>query len=344
MELSERPDHPFVLFNLGMTYADMEQPERAINFLKRCLLVSSADESHVRKAYALLVGCLTQINGDEEARRILVRGRQLYPDDPELLFRLGILEQRAKNYPCAIAAYEDAIQVRGTRYFASRDWGISGHKARHNLAGIYCELGRFDLAELQWRIALSQQPNYREGWRGLVEVLLRQRKEVALEVEIEAKRECGFATDELACASARLAIARGQIDNAIEFLDTAIERDESAIEPLRLKCQLLFEYSTPDRAVAALINLCRHTPNDGAAWHNLGMAYQRAGCVTSAVTCFEKSLSIRPDSVQTRVQLDSAQDTLTRMDSSRGDWHAAQKRAPQAADESRAVLAQMITS
>ncbi|MDA1055316.1 MAG: hypothetical protein O3C40_33260 [Planctomycetota bacterium] len=37
-ELERRPEHPFVLFNLGMTYADMDEHASAIEFLSRCVV------------------------------------------------------------------------------------------------------------------------------------------------------------------------------------------------------------------------------------------------------------------------------------------------------------------
>ena len=312
MELTDRPDHPFVLFNLGMTYADMDESKTAVDFLKRCLLCSSPEESHVRKAYALLVGCLLQFDRDEEARRILGRGRELFPNDSELLFRLGILEQRAKNYENAIAAYQGALDDHGDRHFSSRDRGITGYKARHNLAGVYRELGRLDHAELQWRLALSEQPGYCDGWRGLVDALLDQRKYTTLEVEIDTARGGELPGEELACASARLATRRGNVNSAIEVLDAAISAGENIVEPLRLKCQLLFEQSAVDEAIVALESLCQLSPRDGAAWHNLGTAYQRAGREVMAVDCYQRSLAVRPDSETTSMQLDRAQQALSR--------------------------------
>lgn len=40
-EFQDRPDHPFVLYNLGMTYADAEEYPQAIGYLNRCLEVSA---------------------------------------------------------------------------------------------------------------------------------------------------------------------------------------------------------------------------------------------------------------------------------------------------------------
>ncbi len=68
-ELADSPNHPFVLFNLGMTYADAKRYDEAIGYLERCLAVSVPEESHVRKAFALLVSSLSQANRHDDAWR-----------------------------------------------------------------------------------------------------------------------------------------------------------------------------------------------------------------------------------------------------------------------------------
>src|SRR5205085_1992383 len=54
LDLEERPDHPFVLFNLGMTDHYGGEHEAAVSWLRRCIAVSPSGQSHLRKAYALL--------------------------------------------------------------------------------------------------------------------------------------------------------------------------------------------------------------------------------------------------------------------------------------------------
>jgi tetratricopeptide (TPR) repeat protein len=339
MERAEQPEHPFVLFNLGMTYADMDQSQQAVEYLKRCLIASTPEESHVRKAYALLVGCLVAMDKDEEAWPILGRGRELFPEDAELLFRQGILEQRAKNYEQAIESYLGALNNRGERHFSSRDSGITGYKARHNMASIYREMGRPELAELQWRLSLVERPSYQDGWRGLVDTLLDQNKHVTLDVEIETAKEREDLADEITGAAARLAAKRGNIETALRMLDQALEEASHHVELLRLKCQLAFEHATAEVAVAALEELCRRTPDDGAAWHNLGTAYHRSGCNALAEISYQKSLALRPDSVSTVVQLGCVHEALGRHDAARrareaasriGTKHPAVEEAPSA--------------
>ena len=183
--LHERPDHPFVLFNLGMTHAELGQHETAVAHLRRCLAVSDPGESHVRKAHALLVASLQRQGHLEEAWDACRVGREQFPADPELLFRLGMLAHALGRLEEAEQAYRDALANRDRRHFSSVDPAIIGYKTRHNLALVYQSLGREDLAELQWRHVIAEVPGFRSGHSGLVDTLLRQRKYHAAEIEIE---------------------------------------------------------------------------------------------------------------------------------------------------------------
>jgi tetratricopeptide (TPR) repeat protein len=136
-DLADRPEHPFVLFNLGMTYDDMGQHREAEIWLRKSLAVSDPGESHVRKVYALLASSLDRQGKSHEAHEICRRGLELFPEDEELLFRLGILEHRAQNLEAAIRSFRTILNHEAQRHFASIDRGITGYKARHNLALVY---------------------------------------------------------------------------------------------------------------------------------------------------------------------------------------------------------------
>ncbi len=329
LERADHPEHPFVLFNLGMTYADMDQPEQAVVCLRQSIAVSRPEESHVRKAYALLAGCLLQLECYVECRTTLQQGLELYDGDAELLFRLGVLEQKLANHEAAIAAYEGALEDRGERRFSSRDQGITGYKARHNLAGVYRDVHRPDLAELHWRLALDDEPSFRSGWQGLVDVLLEQKRFVTLNVEIEnAGKAEVLAPIDLTLARSRLSAAIGDIQAAVDLLDAEIPHlNGEAVEAQRLKCQLLFEHGSED-AAGALEELSRLVPDDGAVWHNLGTAHQRAGRPVDAIPHYERSVSLRPDSAHTWMQLGHAQCDSGDEDAARRSWERARSIAP----------------
>ncbi|MDB5387171.1 MAG: glycosyl transferase family 2, partial [Planctomycetaceae bacterium] len=160
-DLQAQPKHPFVLFNLGMTYADVGEHQTAIAFLEDCIDVSAPEESHLRKAYAILVSSLMHLRLSAPACKRLEEGLMLYPADKELQFRNAMWLHEMGNLPAAAAEYQRVIQEPCELHFASRDAGIHSYKARHNLAIVYEEMGEFELAERQWSLILQEVPSYR---------------------------------------------------------------------------------------------------------------------------------------------------------------------------------------
>ena len=224
LELRDRPDHPFVLFNLGMTYNDMGEHEEGVTYLRRSLDVSASDESHVRKAYALLVASLEQLGQQEQAYEVCQRGRQLYPDDPELLFRQGLLAHARGRLEAAEQSYRAVLQNQSERHFSSIDPGILGYKSRHNLALVYQDMGQPELAELQWRHSVSALPSFRPARRSLVETLIHQQRSCTAEIEIESMlNEEALRCDALVLTGL-LAGARGDLTRAKEHLTECSSR------------------------------------------------------------------------------------------------------------------------
>ena len=82
--------HPFVLFNFGMTFNDMGEHARAIEWLQRSIAASQGPESHLRKAFALLVHSLTEIGQTQAAMEVCRNGLRMFPRDAELQCRRGI--------------------------------------------------------------------------------------------------------------------------------------------------------------------------------------------------------------------------------------------------------------
>ena len=128
LDLRDRPNHTFVLFNLGMTQADFGRHEEAVEYLKRSLRYSDPSESHVRKIYALLASSLSQLGRHREALDACARGTGLFPNDPELNFRAGLASHRLGGLANAVTFYNQALASGEGRHFASLDRGISGFK------------------------------------------------------------------------------------------------------------------------------------------------------------------------------------------------------------------------
>lgn len=297
LDLAERPEHPFVLFNLGMTHADAAQYSEAIDYLNRCIVHSKPNESHLRKAYALLVNSYQQSSRHDDAWNKLQEGRQLFPDDPELLFRQGMLHHHFGRHKQAEAAYLRVLEPQSNRHFSSVDAGIFGHKVRHNLARVYEDMGRVDSAQGQWELAVKDDPSYRLGWRALIELLLRERAMDRARLAINRMMEKTSAA--VACEKqlslARLALATGDQEAAIEATAqamTVLPLDRDAMD---LNCRIYFESLQFEMAEASLRNLLRVFPEDSSAHHNLGIVLLQRDRPREAIGEFSRSLSERPE-------------------------------------------------
>jgi len=110
LEQAERPEHPFTLFNLGMTYVDGGQSGEAEEYLSRSIARSGPEESQLRKAYALLVYSQMRLGRSEEVLKTYRAGRSLFPLDSELRFREGVLLHGLGRLEEAVRAYHDVIE------------------------------------------------------------------------------------------------------------------------------------------------------------------------------------------------------------------------------------------
>jgi GT2 family glycosyltransferase/tetratricopeptide (TPR) repeat protein len=327
-DLEDRPEHPFVLFNLGMTHADVGEYDRAADFLERCIRRSGEGESHLRKAYALLAYCRGRLGQAAEARRACEDGLRYFPEDVELRFRRAILFHEEGRLEEAAAAYRAILGGGGRRYFASMDRGICGFKARQNLALVYADQGDLGRAEEQWRLVVQEAPRHRPGWRGLGELLLRR----------------GNAPDAAALADRLLAdealraegeLLHGQVAAAAGARDEARRRFRAAAaarpdDPERVEvcCRFLFEHGEPAEAEAALARLLGLRPQDASAHHNLGTVYVWQGRAREAAESYQRSVRLRPESAATWLCLGDALRDLGRPGEAAEAWGHAARRDP----------------
>jgi tetratricopeptide (TPR) repeat protein len=328
LELAERPDHPFTLFNLGMTYVDGSRFGEGADYLRRSIAASGPDESHLRKAYALLVYAEMRLNHKEDAYRICRRGRELFPADAELRFREGVLLHDLGRLEEAVSAYHDVLTGHEERHFSSVDRGLAGFKARQNLAVAYGDMGRLDEAERQWRLVVSEMPAYRAGWRGLGETVLRQgRFEAGERLADELMQKAPLLHEGLLLKS-RIAMALGSAAEARRWLDRALAENPDDLEVMRWACQLLFEHGPPDEAERALRRLIERSPDDASARHNLGTLLLRNKRFEQAAESYRLALRHRPNNPSTHLHLGYALKEAGRKAEAAEAWQQVLRLAP----------------
>lgn len=323
LDMKDRPNHPFVLFNLGMTYADAGRHEEAVKALRQSLVIAQPGESQVRKAYAILVGSLTSLHRYEEAWLTCQQGKSQFPLDPELSFRQGVLAQKLGRFEDAERAYIEALANSEERHFTSIDRGITGYKARHNLAALFTQLGRFDAAEAHWLQTIQEAPDFVDGWRGLIDVLFRQGKQKDIDSLADECLQRGQFTPLALTWKSYAARLRGDFAAAAELIKDALSNDDDDPEPLRAWCQLAFEIGDPRDAEAGLIELVRRDPLDPSAHHNLGTVYLQTRRYREAVSAFQNSVELRPSFVASHLHLGYALDGLGERTKAIAAWRAA---------------------
>jgi len=93
-ELAERPEDPFVLFNLGSIAVEQQDWPQALDYLRRSLAGSAPTDSITRKLYALIARSHQMLGEPEQAIAACAAGLEFDPDDAELLFRQAIVRRQ----------------------------------------------------------------------------------------------------------------------------------------------------------------------------------------------------------------------------------------------------------
>ncbi len=166
-ELAERPDDPFVLFNLGQIAMEADDARAALGLLQRSLAGSAPSDSITRKLYALIARAHQRLGDPEAALAACGAGLADDPDDAELLFRKGVLHRLRGEPGEARACWSRILTLRRPEKFASVDEGIYGHVTMRNLAVLAEERGDLAEAGLRWSEVLARRPGDPEAARGV---------------------------------------------------------------------------------------------------------------------------------------------------------------------------------
>lgn len=293
------PDHPFVLFNLGMTHEDCGNYAEAETFLTRSIQRASEGESHLPKAWALLVNCQRQSGRRAEAIRTADEALKQFPEDRELLFRRATLLHEDGRLPEAAAAYESVTMPPGPVTFRSLDVGICGYKAFYNLGLVHREMGNDSAAVLAWEKAVTDCPSFDAAWIGLAQALARLHR---LE-ELEQLRIRVPDTDDLrSCRALVIALgheSQGDLANARQVLERECQHApfDVCLDEL---ARILFRMGAFADSRPVLQSLNKLRPGDASVLHNLGISCSAAGNAIEAASCLKHSLQLRPDSESTR--------------------------------------------
>ena len=162
-ELAERPDDPFVLFNLGMIAIEHKDWPRALDSLRTSLARSAPTDSITRKLFALIARCHQMLGDLAGAHEVCSEGLRIVPDDAELLFRHAVVHRAHGEPALAEACWRRLLTLQRPNEFSSVDQGIYGHLTRRNLAALAAERGDRDEERRLWTEILTECPGDAEA-------------------------------------------------------------------------------------------------------------------------------------------------------------------------------------
>jgi len=157
-ELAERPDDPFVLFNLGSIAVEHQDWPAALGNLRRSLSRSAPTDSIVRKLFALIARCHQMLGDLPAALNACSGGLRIDPDDAELHFRKAVLHRKAGQPAEAEAYWRRILTIKRPDQFCSVDQGIYGHLTLRNLAVLAEERNDHIEARRLWNMVLDACP------------------------------------------------------------------------------------------------------------------------------------------------------------------------------------------
>ena len=162
-ELAERPDDPFVLFNLGAIAVERLEWHQALAFLGRSLTGSAPTDSIVRKLYALIARVHQMMGNSQQALLTCGEGLKLDSEDAELWFRKAVVHRHRGESSDAERAWRRILNLKRPDQFCSFDKGIYGHLTRRNLAVLAAERGDSAGVRRLWEEVLAECPGDREA-------------------------------------------------------------------------------------------------------------------------------------------------------------------------------------
>lgn len=307
LDLAERPGHPFVLFNLGMTAHYAGEHEEAVDWLSKSIAAAQPSESHVRKAYALLGVSMRELGRLEDALATFEDGLLAVGQDAELHFHRGLVLTQLGRTAEAICAYEQVLGVDMTGHFTSLDTGIFGYKTLHNLGMLHGSQGDYPKCRQCLEEAMERSPSFLPSAFELFDRALEAGDLATARkcAELVGQRE--GQSQSWVEMSVKLAEHLGGPENAEMLLRQAAPQ---SIPAARRLARFLAERGREAEALPLWYGL--QSAGDAESAYFLGVSAIRSGRYGDALDWMERAHELNPEHEQTIQQRDRLREALAK--------------------------------
>ena len=305
LDLVDRPNHPFVLFNCGMTSYFTGEYDDSIQWLESSINRSGETDSHLRKAYVLLGMAKAALGRDAEAIQAFTAGLDAVKYDPELHFQRALARTRLGDLELARDDYL-AINEERPEFFSSYDVGIQTHKKWHNLAGVLYELGHYSQARSWWERAASMHPPALPAVQALFASAIANDDAKTARTALDIMRRSEPGSENLANALVSYASWLGV--EAEELLRKELREQGMGLGAELVLARLLLNQNRLEEARPVLAKLASAGVAE-AAYH-LGVMSSVQGKPQEALVWMEQAEHLNPGHEQTRNQLTALKSML----------------------------------
>lgn len=308
LEYRDRGDHPFVLFNIGMTRHYGGRHEDAIRWLKRCLRFSKPEESHVRKVYAMMAVSHREQGRLERALQILSEGLDVVPGDPELHFLSGMIQWTLGQLDQSEQSFLSCLRADISGHYSSIDVGILGYKSYANLAGVALAKGTPDQAFRYWREGLNSCPQVLDLAFACFDVALESKNLQIAQSMMEHVRNLEGPSENWAKMLSKYAGAANPGTSIESELARAAAAFPESIGPRLVLMRRLLESERLEEALPLAEELAKQ--NVAEAIYALGIFAVRAGDFSRALELMIRANQLEPNKPETMSQIGSLRKLL----------------------------------
>ena len=138
--LQHDPGNQDVLYNLGMCYTELDEPEKAVKTLAECIRYYP----HYSNAYVALGFAYLRLANDEKAKDHFLMALEIEPSNPYALRNLGGLYGKENDYDNAIQCLEKSFSINP-----------EDQQTAYGLGYSYFHIGKIDKADKYFKIAID---------------------------------------------------------------------------------------------------------------------------------------------------------------------------------------------
>jgi protein O-GlcNAc transferase len=265
-----------------------------------------------------LLGGALQMQG-KNALPTFQKSAQLFPDDSEAHYNLGIVLKEAGRLDVAVVSYRRAVELKP-------DYA----EAHNNLGNALKDLGQLDEAIASYRRVVALKPDFVLAHYNLGNA---QKDQGQFDDAVASFRRAVTLKPDFSDAHSNLGAAYkvlGQLDAALASFHRVLELKPGFAEAHNNLGAVLKDLGQLDAALASYRTAIELKPDYAEAHYNLGNVLQALEQFEDAVTSYHRAVKINPDFAETHFNLGIALQTLGQLDATLISYRRAVELQPQA--------------